>query len=61
MTKEEFNKKRAAAERGSTTAMYELALAYKMGDGVNRSPQQFFAWVRRAALAGHRDGMIDVV
>jgi len=60
MTQKDFNEKRAAAERGTTNAMYELALAYKNGDGVKRNPQKFFEWIRKAALAGHKDGMIDV-
>jgi len=60
MTPEEFKKKRASAERGVTQAMYDVALAYKTGDGVKKSPEQFFAWIRKAALSGFRDGMIDV-
>ena len=60
MTQEEFKKKRASAERGVTQAMYELALAYKTGDSAKKILEQFFAWMRRAALAGHPDAMLDV-
>jgi len=60
MTANKFSKKRASAEHGNVKAMYELALAYKKGDGVERNAEQFFQWMRRAALADHQDAMLDL-
>jgi TPR repeat protein len=60
MTANEFSRKHASAQRGNVKAMYELALAYKRGDGVDKNAEQFFHWMRKAALAGQRDAMLDL-
>gem|GEM_PF-1109155 len=60
MVANQLVRKRALAERGNIRAMYDLALAYKSGEGVNKDAEQFFAWMRKAALAGYQDGMLDV-
>jgi TPR repeat protein len=60
MTPNKLDKLRASAERGIKQDMYDLALAYKNGDGIKKNVEQFFEWMRKAALAGHPDGMHDI-
>lgn len=60
MAANQLSKKRALAERGNAKAMYDLALAYKRGVGVKRDAEQFFQWMRKAALAGNEDAMLDI-
>lgn len=60
MTANQLARKRASAERGAKKAMYELALAYKTGDGVKKDSEQFFELMRKAALAGHSDAILYV-
>lgn len=60
MTPSEIAQLHTLAIRGNKQAMYDLALAYKDGDGAKKDANDFFKWMRTAALAGHPDGMQDV-
>ena len=41
---------RQAAESGSASAQYDLAMCYKKGTGVERNEEQYLHWLRRARL-----------
>ncbi len=49
-----------AAELGDVTAMYEVQRAYADGDGARRDDARAFAWLQRAAEAGHVGAMQDL-
>lgn len=50
----------SSAERGSVSAMVELAARYENGEGVPRSRLQAIEWYHRASDKGHRDSKDNV-
>ena len=52
-----FQRLKAAAEAGDAEAMYKVAMAYLMGEGVAEDEAQYQRWVLRAAQAGSTDAM----
>lgn len=49
---------RQAAEAGSASAQYQLALRYRKGEGVAQNPTEADYWLRRAAEQEHEDAQI---
>ena len=49
---------RQAAEAGSASAQYQLALRYRKGEGVAQNPTEADYWLRRAAEQEHGDAQI---
>ena len=49
---------RQAAEAGSASAQYQLALRYRKGKGVAQNPTEADYWLRRAAEQEHGDAQI---
>lgn len=49
---------RQAAEAGSASAQYQLALRYRKGEGVTQNPTEADYWLRRAAEQEHEDAQI---
>ena len=49
---------RQAAETGSASAQYQLALRYRKGEGVAQNPTEADYWLRRAAEQEHGDAQI---
>ena len=45
------------AQTGNIEAMYNLAIMYQEGYGTDESPEQAYAWYRRAADAGDADAL----
>lgn len=60
MTPEEFKALEAQAQTGDPQAMFELAIAYITGDGVEPNPEQYFHWTKRAAEADEPKAMFNL-
>lgn len=58
--KQRIRELRAAADRGESEAMVELARAYDEGEGVPESARTAYRWYLRAAETGNVDGMYAV-
>ena len=54
---ERFKELQKQAKTGNTEAMYNLAHAYRKGEGTEQDLEQFFHWTRRAAEAGIPEAM----
>ena len=50
----------ARAKADDATAQYQLGTMYSSGDGVERSPDQAFAWFQKAARQGHAGAMYNL-
>jgi len=42
-----------AAKRGNIQAQFDLAIAYAMGDGIQKDEKKAFYWFHKSARAGH--------
>ena len=50
----------AIAQSGDAGAMFDVADAYFYGNGVEKNPQQFFAWTKKSADAGLPEAMLNL-
>lgn len=60
MNAAEFKILLTKAEAGDADAMYEIALAFKEGNGTSRDLGRFFEWINKSANAGNPDAMIEL-
>lgn len=50
----------AKANAGDAAAQYQLGTMYNIGKGVDRNPDQAFAWFQKAARQGHMGAMYEL-
>lgn len=60
MNAAEFKSLLTKAEAGVADAMYEIALAFKEGNGTDRDLGKFLEWINKSANAGNADAMIEL-
>jgi TPR repeat protein len=60
MPQNKFDELRARAESNDPQSMLELALAYRDGEGVEPDPDEFFVWVRKAAVIRDPDAIYEL-